>query len=218
MRNTVILGLVAGALFGVGIVGVNAASDDGPMPPGKRAAVEAAVPDTEPLPQGPDLTLKQTQADVGPAADVAQVKAAVAQMLSAEIDAYAAPDNSLPTRAATAAQRRAKVAQDTERTWAPKSLATKRTEALEAFDQLNLDPTYRTYRKARYVIIEWQGVTVTGDTATATLLGHADFLNPSGWTSGRREQLQLELVRTGNGVNGWQFLTKGIVFDESAGH
>lgn len=229
MRNAVVLGLVAGAFCCIGIaadegstpiVGVNAESGDDPMPLGKRLAVEAAEaagPDLEPLPQGPDHTWKKKQADSGPMNDVAQVKVAVAQLLSAGLDAFGRPET-LAERAATTAQRRAEVAQVVERAWAPQSLAKKRAESLDAFDMFDLDPSHSTFRDARYVILEWQGVTVTEDSATATLVGHDDFLNPSGWTSGRREQLQLELVRTGNGVNGWQFLTKVLVFDKSDGH
>lgn len=233
MRDTVVRGLVAGAFFGIGIIGVDAVSND-PMPPEKRAtatdddgmplgkrlaveAAEAAGPDTEPLPQGPDHTWKKKRDDYGPATDVAQIKVAVAQLLSAEIDAFAAPDTSAE-RAGTTAQRRAEVAQAVQRAWAPQPLAKKRAEYLDAFDMFDLDPSHSNYSDARYVILEWQGVTVTGDTATATLLGHDEFMDSTGWTSGRREQLQLELVRTGNGVNGWQFLTKVIVFDKSAHH
>jgi hypothetical protein len=85
--------------------------------------------------------------------------------------------------------------------------------------QLNdRDPSYYSYTQARFVVTEWQGITVDGSNAEGTLLGHAEFLSPGeAWTAGQQSQIHAVLLNTGVDVKGWQLLDKTTLFDENEG-
>lgn len=220
MRRTLIAGLIVGSLSGFGAVAVFAETDlGGDMPADKLAAIDEARSPTHIPEQAPNSSSwRQATPDAGAPGEVANVKVAVAGMLDRELLAGAMPQG-LAQRAETAAPRRAEAAKIAVEIWAPDSLGDRRAELLAALKAVEGDASYHAYTEARYMITEWQGVTVTGDKADVTLLGHEEFRAPGeGWNSLNAGQIQIQLVRTGDGPFGWQMLGKSVVFrDGEAG-
>ncbi len=218
MRRTIVAGFLIGSLSGLGMVAVHAQSDSD-LPAEKAHAVKNAGPRSDVNePGGRKASWRQASADSGAPGDVARLKQAVSSILGLELRAAAMPASVAQRRSESADRHRA-LAKTEATIWAPAVAHARSAELQQAIDAAAADPRYDAYSDARFVVTRWQGVTVNGTSAEATVLGHNEFRAPGeGWTSGRESQIQIKLTRTGNGPSGWQMLDKSVLFNESEGN
>jgi hypothetical protein len=197
--------IIAGLAVGLAIGGTfMALADDDPLPPEKQDAIANATPLPD-VPNPPDkATLQSPHADGGNPSDVAQVKSNVARVMDAYWNAMALPTD-IVARQAQIADGRAERRDVFAQVWTREALPTRVGEMEKALELVATDPTYQAYSKARFVVEEWQGVTVEGTQANVVVTGHPEFLVPStGWQLGARSQFQLALTKQQPGSNGWR--------------
>lgn len=207
-----LVGLVAGALCAFSIAAVSA-SDGDVLPPEKQAAVDNASDATSTLvePVGPTYEWRDQAPDQGPEDDVAAVKQASETLLSAELTLAAMPA-SVSKREKTETERVDAAEDGLGDIWDDKALEDQTDELTDALGDVVDDPTYLAYRDARFVVTGWWGVTVDGDQASATLMGHDEFL-PVGsteWTPEPDNQVQLTLARESAGAE-WKLVDRGYL-------
>ena len=207
-----VVGLVAGGLCAFSIAAVSA-SDGDALPPEKQAAVDNASDATSTVvePVGPTYEWRDPAPDQGPDGDVAAVKQASEKLLSADL-ALAAMPAKVSKRETTEAERVDAAEAGLEDIWEDEALEDQTDELTGALADVVDDPTYLAYREARFVVTEWWGVTVNGDQASATLLGHDEFLlvGSTDWTPEPDNQVQLTLERESAGAE-WKLVDRGYL-------
>lgn len=218
MRRTLIVGCAVGSVLGLGAVEVSAEQDPhAQMPPEKAQAVKdhhAVAGVTEP-PAKTSASWRAARGNTGTPDEVSQVRSAVVLMLDLELDAGAMP-RPVAQRQTTEREREQRAGRTSERIWAPGTVEERRTELLGAIKAVTDDPSYLSYTSARFVVSRWQGIIVRGATADVTVLGHDSYHAPGEqWTSGPDSQLQISLVRTRPGRDGWRMLDKEVLFEQA---
>lgn len=160
--------------------------------------------DPEEINNEPTLAVQEPSPDVGPTSDVAEVKATLPSLIAADAEIGVMPasaparvesvrarieDPSSPTAAETTVQ------EEVEGVWASGSVLEEVEDWAEGLEAAAEDTSYVSYADARFVVTEWQGVTVSGDEATAVALAHRGYLTGGVWTDDEDEQFQVSLER-----------------------
>jgi hypothetical protein len=147
-------------------------------------------------------TWNRSLSNAGTPADVARVKAAVVDLMTAEADMFVQPAPGSRTRADQQA-RKTGALERIPKVWAAaaKERRAGLEEAANRLGESATDDTVVGFSKARYVVDEWTTVAVSGDSATVQATGHLElFSNPSkdganGWTKQIALQNQWTLTK-----------------------
>lgn len=201
-RSVVAAAALAGVAVGGGMVGVFAA--DGEVVPAEKAAARAAAQVIDPSQITFGASPQEPIDDVGPPAVVESVKAAVPALLTDDVALGRLP-REIGTRRSAVVNDREERDRRARELWSAERATQRITELEHGLDLVADDDSYRSFTRNMFVVREWQGVTVTGNTADATLLGHMDYSDETEEiTSDFDLQYQVRLVRGGpQNERGW---------------
>jgi hypothetical protein len=149
-------------------------------------------------------------ADRGPVSDVAAVKAAIPRLIETDTAVGRLPLRLSDRRPAFASPAEAsRRAACVEAAWSPSRTAAALEEWETAIEEFVDDPSYQSYSANRFVVQQWQGVTVTSRSAFAKVLGYEEYRTEAGWVADEPAQWQISLVRS-SGT--WRLDAFGSVF------
>lgn len=147
------------------------------------------------------LGVRAPQPDHGPGAEVAAVRGAVTDLLTADAAAAARAVSDHPDQRALALEA-VWTADDVPRRL-DAGAVTAQPAAGSASAHVGTD-----YDTARFVVGDWQGVDVAGDRATATVRGHVRYRSGSRSWDGPERQYWVELVRVDTiAAPAWRLVT-----------
>ncbi len=151
-----------------------------------------------PTPTGAAV-LQPAVSDSGTASDVSAVKTSLVNDINADRTAGQLATD-LTQRAATVTSPTAQAQRNTTlvSAWDSSVVAGHESDEQSALTAVQADPTYQAYSANAFTVTAWEGVVVTGNTATALALGHDGFYSAAtGWTQDDDQQWQASLNRVG---------------------
>lgn len=192
---------VAGVIF---ISATGTAGTIEPVPPAKLEAQADATPTQVADSEIGTSTQQVAISDSGPAALVEQVREAVPALLTLDASVGRLPGNEAKRAEAV----RDKVSARTftvESVWAASTERERARKWQLAIQSAAADPSYVGYESNRVTALEWQGISVQGDSAYAQFLGYETYeLWDGSELNQPRVQFQVSLQR--GGPNGWSLV------------
>jgi hypothetical protein len=137
-------------------------------------------------------------ADSGAAEDVTRIKEATVTGIDAIKTGMRLPANAAERAIAArslpeVAARRAVLAHVLD----PSVSGAETAEIEAAIATVAADPSYQAYQDNKFVVDQWQGVRINGDSALAVLLAHDTYLVGHSWKIDPVKQFQIEFRRAG---------------------
>jgi hypothetical protein len=185
--------------------------------PSPRTSVHAPHPSVNTIPKRPITPIPRVQPAIADAGAVSTVTSAKIDIVN-DLNADVAAEEMLLDRtarisdaasASTVVGRHAKLAS----AWAPSVLSLREATLDAAITHSAADQRTPSIVDAHFQVVAWQGVQVTGNTATAVLTGYFALDEPDnpdfhGWFNQPTEQWQLALQET---AGHWRLLSKSGV-------